>query len=444
MTVRGWGLLIAALALTITGRVLGITELFALAMAAVVMLLGARIYVGQRRDSLRVACHAVPGVVHAGESAHVEVEVTNIGLRTSPPMLLHQRRARRQTSAELQLAGMAIPVLEPGEVARADLPVDTSHRGVFESPRLEAVVEDPVGLICRRNRVGGEVRLTVLPKVVSLQDLAPFLGFNPRLESTRSTAIHLGTGYSSFRRYDEGDDLRLVHWKTSARVGELMVREGGDPEAPETRSTTVLLDTRQGVYEGEGFEEAVSAAASSLVSGFLIGSAVRLVTSAGADIRAGRDPWHLEETLVALASVETERDEGLRRARRALAADDLPGILVVVTGARHGDDMADLMSGQLGPVLVVMIGDSPAGSARTVPADVPLVRVRPGEALFDAWSRGLEAARKDGSAAERLRGWSGEARQAQMREAVSRRSLLGAEEPPRQQGDIESWKAGAR
>ena len=69
------------------------------------------------------------------------------------------------------------------------------------------------------------------------------------------------------RGYRHGDDLRRVHWRSTARYGELMVRR---EEQPQRARCTVLLDTRRTAYPGSGpgsaFEWAVSGAASVLAS----------------------------------------------------------------------------------------------------------------------------------------------------------------------------------
>jgi uncharacterized protein (DUF58 family) len=84
------------------------------------------------------------------------------------------------------------------------------------------------------------------------------------------------------RGYRYGDDLRRVHWRLTARYGELMVRR---EEQPQRARCTVLLDTRGIAYEGAGpdsaFEWAVSGAASVLVHMLERGFSVRLLTDSG-------------------------------------------------------------------------------------------------------------------------------------------------------------------
>jgi uncharacterized protein (DUF58 family) len=96
-----------------------------------------------------------------------------------------------------------------------------------------------------------------------------------------------GEDDAATREYRYGDDLRRVHWRSTARVGELMVRR---EEQPWESRATVVLDTRAFAHRGEGptasFEWAVSAAASIAVHLRGAGYKLRLVTGAGADVDA--------------------------------------------------------------------------------------------------------------------------------------------------------------
>jgi uncharacterized protein (DUF58 family) len=102
----------------------------------------------------------------------------------------------------------------------------------------------------------------------------------------RSVAVH-GEDDIAVREYRQGDDLRRVHWRSTARTGELMVRR---EEQPWESHATIMLDTRRQAHHGDGptssFEWAVTAAASIAISLRRNGYRVRLVTGTGADLEA--------------------------------------------------------------------------------------------------------------------------------------------------------------
>ncbi len=103
----------------------------------------------------------------------------------------------------------------------------------------------------------------------------------------RSVAVH-GDDDAATREYRHGDDLRRVHWRSTARTGELMVRR---EEQPWESRATLVLDTRSAGHRGEGptasFEWAVSAVASIAVHLRQQGYKLRMVTGSGIDVDAG-------------------------------------------------------------------------------------------------------------------------------------------------------------
>jgi uncharacterized protein (DUF58 family) len=392
VTTRGWVLVGAAVLGALAGRILGIAELFGLAVGALTLVVGARLYVLRGPGLLFVTTRAVPMAAHVGDGARLEVVVLNRGVTRSPSVILRPSRPRRAAADLIRIADIAVPRLEPGASARLTVALDTSRRGVFELSGLDASLEDPVGLASRKSTVGGPARLTVFPRIEPLDDLVPFAGFNPRYEMTRSTVTRLSRGLSTVRRYDDGDDLRLVHWKTTARVGELMVREGGDPESPESRSTTVVLDTRQTVHSEATFEPAVAVATSVLGSGFAVGSTARLVTTGGIDVRAANEPRDFEELLYELATVHPGKETNVRSAVDLIEDDEAPGVLVIVTANQLDEGLEDVISlHPVGHAIVVLTGGSPVAPLGL--DGVHVVHVPPGAALRPAWAASLDPAR---------------------------------------------------
>ena len=356
------------------------------------LVVGARLYVLRGPGLLFVTARATPMAAHVGDGAQLEVVVLNKGVTKSPSVILRPSRPRRAAPDLIRIADIAVPQLEPGVSARLTVALDTSHRGVFELSGLDAFLEDPVGLASHRSTVGGPARITVFPRIEPLDDLVPFAGFNPRYELTRSTVTRLSSGLATVRNYADGDDLRLVHWKTTARVGELMVREGGDPESPESRSTTVVLDTRQKVHSEASFEPAVEVATSVLGSGFAVGSTARLVTTGGIDVRAANDPWRFEELLYELATVHPGRETNVLSAVQLVEGDEAPGVLVVVTANQLDEGLEDVLAVHpVGHAILVFTGSSPVlprGLSGLVVVCVP-----PGSALRPAWATTLDPAR---------------------------------------------------
>ncbi|HWB37711.1 MAG TPA: DUF58 domain-containing protein, partial [Rugosimonospora sp.] len=186
----------------------------------------------------------------------------------SRPRLVLERLGRHQASS------VAYTV-------RADV------RGRYEVGPLVVRLTDPFGL-CEMTRSFPSVdHLTVTPVVQPLPAVRLTGEYAGSGDSrARSVAVH-GDDDAATREYRHGDDLRRVHWRSTARTGELMVRR---EEQPWESRATLVLDTRTLGHRGEGptasFEWAVSAVASIAVHLRQYGYKMRMVTGGGIDVDA--------------------------------------------------------------------------------------------------------------------------------------------------------------
>ena len=140
-----------------------------------------------------------------------------------------------------------------------DLPLPDLPRGVHDVGPVVYEKTDPVGAISRRFRSGGRIELFVAPQVT---DLPAFTGgLTNDLDGATSQQLSMSDlAFHALREYVPGDDLRHVHWRSSAKAGELLVRQ-----FHETRRghVTILLDPARSSYpRARDFELAVSMATS--------------------------------------------------------------------------------------------------------------------------------------------------------------------------------------
>ena len=137
--------------------------------------------------------------------------------------------------------------------------------------------------------------------------------------SRQASRVPVGLDFFGLREYEVGDDLRRVHWRSTARTGELMLRQD---EMPWEARSTILLDTRPSTHHGESFERAVEIAASLATAMCRGRRLVRFMTTGGVEIRSsGSDRYAQIMEYLAGASLETyvrwdQVMEGLRRTRR--------------------------------------------------------------------------------------------------------------------------------
>ena len=119
--------------------------------------------------------------------------------------------------------------------------VHGDRRGRHPLGPLRLRLVDPFGLV-ERSAVGTDTAaLLVVPRVRPLGSEGPAGGQGGGGEGSRRTIAVHGEDDVSTREYRYGDDLRKVHWRATARTGELMVRL---EERPWRAQATLLLDTR--------------------------------------------------------------------------------------------------------------------------------------------------------------------------------------------------------
>ncbi|MFI7251348.1 DUF58 domain-containing protein [Micromonospora chalcea] len=365
ITARGIGLLVAALVLLGVGFRYAYPELTVLGAAAGVAV-GYAVVNAAWRPRLSVARRADPDRVARGEPAAMELTVRNTG-----------RLRAANLVAEDRCAGALVPVpllrLRPGRdtVVRYDVP--THRRGVVPVGPLRVVRRDPLGLVALARGYGGTVPVWVYPRIHPLSAVPT--GAGRSLDGRTDSVPHGSITFDSLREYVVGDELRRVHWRTSARVGELMVRENVDTSLP---SLVVVLDNRAPAHPGrvggvaESFESACEAAASVVAAAVREDLPVQLLLVVPAEV----EPEGAAGPLDRLAAVELA-DAGpdvLPAATGRLRRDRLGDTLVFLTGPGGRDDLGHVgaLRGAYPSVVVGMFGaDGPtaAGAAGLVVLD---------------------------------------------------------------------------
>ncbi|MEO5661668.1 MAG: DUF58 domain-containing protein [Nocardioides sp.] len=154
---------------------------------------------------------------------------------------------------------LRMPTLTPAVRTSHDLLVDDLSRGVLDAGPAIAVRTDPLGLLRKTVRWCEPVELYVRPRMALLSTLGS--GQVRDLEGVPSDRVSMSDlAFHALREYVPGDDLRHVHWRSSARAGELLVRQYHDTRR---NHATVVLDPTPDAYRtDEEYELGVSIAAS--------------------------------------------------------------------------------------------------------------------------------------------------------------------------------------
>jgi uncharacterized protein (DUF58 family) len=285
-----------------------------------------------------------------------------------------------------------------GRVLAAELDLGRLPRGVYAIEEATAVVGDLLGLASVAPPVAFErTTLVVRPKLAALDglfcDAGTVAGDGRRLLLRRAA----GFDFHSVREYEQGESLRRVHWPTSARRGQLMVKELEDTSHD---GVVVLLDCDPagdvGVRPGSSFDTSVRAAGSVLQAHAVRGRAAVLVSSGRGCVPIQVRTAHadLGGAVLALAAALPDAPCGLARALAGIPATG--GELTVVTAALDPAAFTALLSAAGRRSVSVVWVDSAsfaARPARTEPGvlrlaahGVPTAVVRRGDDLAAALS----------------------------------------------------------
>ena len=394
LTRQGWLVGIGTVALLAAGRILGLPELFALGVIAAALLIGAAVLVGTARLELEVGRSIHPARVHVGTASRVDLTLRNLRATTTPVLRL------RDPVSGTRGADLLVPPLGRAERTIAAYRLPTDRRGLVQIGPLEVVVGDPFGLTSLGTVAAPKVALTVYPHVDQIDPLPYTTGHDPLAGARQPNSLgRTGEDFYALRPYVVGDDLRRIHWPTSARHDELLVRQN---ELPWQGRTTVLLDVRKAAHSGDSLEVAVSAAASIVSATARRNDLVRLVTSAGTDSDFAPGSDHVEAIMEHLAIVPAAPTGSLRRSVEMLGRHSTGGALVVIVADVPSDDLrAPLhLRGRYGSLTIVHIDRSAwdPGAPIGPPPDIPALRVTRDNPFATAWNRHVRTSTRRGRA----------------------------------------------
>jgi uncharacterized protein (DUF58 family) len=336
LTTRGRCLLAAGVAAALCGLVLGERDLLRVATFLIALPLVAAAVVARTRFRLACSRSVAPARVPAGQSAEVSLRLENVSFLPTGLLLL-------EDEVPYTLGGrprFTVGWIGPGQHRTVRYPVRSEARGRYRIGPLRLRLADPFGLVELTRSFSAVDRLTVVPLVQPLPPVRLGGAWESGGESVSRSAAIRGDDDAATREYRNGDDLRKVHWRSTARVGKLMVRR---EERPWQSRLTLLLDCRTNAHRGDGpassFEWSVSAAASIGVHAGRRGFSVHLLTDGGA-AAAGADMSDEGVLLDHLAEVTQSRNPGLEAAAAPLRGVEGLGTLVAVLGVLDAEQAA--------------------------------------------------------------------------------------------------------
>ena len=333
ITPLGWVMLGLIPVALIVGYRLGWIELVVVGWASVVLVVVAAIYlIG--RSPFTVELTLPHRRVVMGDPATGRIAVLN-------------PRRRRALGVKIEipvgtgLAELAMPGLRGGNTYSHDFAIPTTKRGIIPVGPVRTVRADPIGLVRRELLWTESAELVVHPRTIAIPSTST--GLIRDLEGTPTRDLTSSdVAFHALREYQNGDERRYIHWKSTAKTGTFMVRQF---EQTRRSHLVVALSLATGDYASEEeFELGVSVAGSLGIRAIRDGRTVSVVVSTVTPEFAKRKmlavrslATHLPARLLDdLAVVDVAAAALNIRDVARVAADDVDGISVafLVCGSR--------------------------------------------------------------------------------------------------------------
>jgi uncharacterized protein (DUF58 family) len=410
LTTRGRSFLAAGVTAVGCAFVLGERDLLRAGILAIALPLLCALTVSRTRYRLACARRLEPSRIPVGHESRVDLRLDNVS-RLPTGLLLVEDRIPYSLGGRTRFV---LDRIEPRGSRELAYRVASDARGKYRLGPLSVRLADPFGLVELARSFSTVDTLVVTPTIVPLPEsrlTGAWLGGGDSRTRTVATA---GEGDVAPREYRHGDDLRRVHWKSTARHGELMVRR--EEQQLQSRGS-LFLDCRRLAHRGDGpastFEQAVSAAASVGIHLSRLGFDMRLVTEQGeAPMPIGAFAHALLDTLaVAKLSRQRTLQTGIAALRGSTTGTGEGDGLVVAVFSRLelAEARTVAMTRRGTAVCVAVLIDAAPWSGGTAPdtggqtADALLraagwrvLKVRSAAALAGAWSM-IDQAVDDGT-----------------------------------------------
>lgn len=244
----------------LAGLLLGVLDLQRVGVLLLVLPIPAWLAVRQARSGLRVGHAVTPARVVVGDSAEVRLVLGNPQAFGTGPLRI------TETVPGGRPLRFSVAGVRGRQRRTVAYPLPTLRRGRYTVGPTTVIASDPFGLVTADTRSTDTAQLVVQPKAIPLAPLTLPIAWRDGAATLSHSVGSGGSDDASVREFRHGDDLRKIHWRSTAKTGALMVRQ---EERPWHGESLVLLDTRALAYpvlpgedESPALEWAIQAAAS--------------------------------------------------------------------------------------------------------------------------------------------------------------------------------------
>ncbi len=380
-TVRGWAALGAAAALGVLWIGFGERLLLAVGLFLAAAVVVGMVYVRRSAPLIRVSREVNPPQLHEGDRALVEVT------------LIATKRLRH-VAVEDDVVGLGSAQfladrVEPNEPLAGRYEVLCRPRGVYAVGPARVMLRDALGFSEAGGVIGVSNRLVVYPAVEDIEGMPIIRGQDPSVSTARPNFAHTGgEDFFTLREYQHGDDMRRVHWPTSAKRDQLMIKQ---LEMPWQSRALVVVDHRVTPYPtDESFEQAVRGAATIIRHLYANGFSPALFP--GASTVNSTESYSV--AMESLATIDRQDSFDLRALVTRLRRSGLGGgVLVMVTGEADEANLAayrTLTRDFLHTVIMAVAQQPNDAILRLQQSPAVTVITGPGAKWAPAWQEAME------------------------------------------------------
>ncbi|MBI3071017.1 MAG: DUF58 domain-containing protein [Deltaproteobacteria bacterium] len=239
-----------------------------------------------------------------------EVTLRRLEVRRAPPDSIHAKRPflmgislanskRRYPSYSIEVEDLLgdrplekkcyFLKVPSGRVQQTSYRYEFPRRGRYALTGFRVSTKFPFALFRKSRVVEAPADVVVFPELVDIRSLLTMV--HPSMGETSRTRVGRGEDFYSLREFHPGDDSREIHWKATAKVGHLLIREREEEAARQVAICLFSGDVGEETPAYINERERLVSIAASLVCHFIaLGNAVSLVTLEGAIPPAhGRD-----------------------------------------------------------------------------------------------------------------------------------------------------------
>jgi uncharacterized protein (DUF58 family) len=319
VTRRGRLTLLLGAAVYVVAWLFGAKALYPVATGLVLAPLAARVWVGLAAAPIKLHRRAGRGALLEGEDVWVSLDARSSTRVPAPALTVTERIAR--------LGEQTTTLTRAGQAYRGTYVLERVPRGRYVVEHARATIDDPFGLARAEVELDARGSLLVYPRLVALDRL--FSESGAHAQDGRRLLLRRPSGFDlhSVRDYEQGESLRKVHWRSTARRGQLMVKELEDAPRDEI---AVILDAAQDAVVGDSFDVQVRAAGSILRAHASHGRRAVLAVNSSQQ-RAVRVSTLDGDWLAALVVLAESQPDGTRPVVELLARESGPASRAVET-----------------------------------------------------------------------------------------------------------------